>query len=519
VSAQPHVLAIDLGTGTLKVALVGLDGSVAAAAMRPIATHELPGGGAEQDPHEWWRAVEEAAQEAVSQSGVAPDTVVAVKCATQWAVTVPVGADGEPLAPAISWMDTRGGPHVRRMAGGPLSVSGYDVRKIGRWLRLTGGAPVLSGVDGLGHVLHLKHDRPDVYRAAHALLEPADYLNLRLTGRIAGSHGTIFPYWVTDNRDPRRIDYDPGLLRVAGVDREKLPDLLPMDAVVGGLLPDVAERIGLTAGTPVLAGACDLHAASVGAGAVANGQGYFYVGTTSWLSCHVAKKRTDLIHMLGTMPAALPGRYVVVAEQGMAGRCLEFLKDNILYPDGAPADVYEQLGASAANVAPGSDGLLFTPWINGVMVPAEDPLTHSAFVNQSWRTTRGHYVRAVMEGVAYNLRWLRPHVERLARTRFTELSFIGGAALSDTWTEIFADVLGVPVRRVSEPRLANAVGVAMLAFVAQGRLSEEDVPARVRGEVQQPDPERGAAYDPMFEQFLRFYKRAKPIYRALNRER
>src|SRR5258708_10130261 len=147
-----------------------------------------------------------------------------------------------------------------------------------------------------------------------------------------------------------------------------------MDAVLGPVLPEVAQELGLAPGTPVMAGACDLHAAAIGAGAVRDGEAYFYVGTTSWLSCHVPTKRTDLRHMLGTMPAGLPGRYVVVAEQGMAGRCLEFLKDNILYPPGVeqPADVYDVLERHAAGVAAGSDGLIFTPWINGVVLPTDE---------------------------------------------------------------------------------------------------------------------------------------------------
>jgi xylulokinase len=517
-TTEPHVLAIDMGSGTVKAALVSRRGEVKAAALRAITTRELEGGGAEQDPHEWWAAVLAASREALEHAALPAEEVIAVKCATQWAVTVPVDREGEALAGAVSWMDTRGGVHVRRVVGGPVKVAGYDPRKLRRWLRLTGGAPVLAGVDGLGHVLHLKHDRPDVYAAAYKLLEPADYLNLRLTGRFAASFGTIFPYWLTDNRDPQRIDYDPGLLRLAGVAREKFPDLVPMDSVLGPVLPNVAEQLGLAPGTPVMAGACDLHAAAVGAGAIRDGQGYFYVGTTSWLSCHVPSKRTDLRHMLGTMPAGLPGRYVVVAEQGMAGRCLEFLKDNILYPDGVqvPADVYTLLERQAEEVPAGSDGLIFTPWINGVLVPTEDSSTRSAFLNQTWRTTRGHYVRAVMEGVAYNMRWLMPHVERFAKTRFEELSFIGGGALSDVWTQIFADVLGVPIRRVAEPRLANAVGTGMLAFIALGEVSADDVPALVHGSVHEPDRDRGRTYDLMFDQFRRFYKRARPIYRRLN---
>jgi xylulokinase len=179
--------------------------------------------------------------------------------------------------------------------------------------------------------------------------------------------------------------------------------------------------------------------------------------------------------------------------------------------------VYRERGREAAAAPAGSDGLIFTPWINGVMVPTEDSATKSAFLNQTWRTTRGHYVRAVMEGVAYNMRWLMPHVESLAKTRFEQLSFIGGAALSDVWTQIFADVLRVPIRRVAEPRLAGVTGAAMLALIALGEVSAEEAGAQVKGEIFTPDPGRGRTYDAVFAEFLRFYKRARPVYKSLNR--
>jgi xylulokinase len=182
-----------------------------------------------------------------------------------------------------------------------------------------------------------------------------------------------------------------------------------------------------------------------------------------------------------------------------------------------PAET-DDLVRLAASVAPGAGGLLFAPWLGGVSVPVDDGATRSAFFNQSWRTTRSHYVRAVMEGVALNLRWLRPHVERFARTRFDELTFIGGAGQSDTWGQILADVLAVPIRRVAEPRLANAVGCGLLAFAALGELEEAELGARVpMGRVFEPDPAAAAVYDRSFEAFLAFYKAGKPIHRRLNR--
>jgi xylulokinase len=520
--ASPHILAIDMGTGTAKAALVSRRGRIAAAAMREIEMLHLPGGGAEQDPEQWWRAVVEAAREALERSGLAPASVVAVRCATQWAVTVPVDAAGRALANAISWMDTRGGPYVRELAGGPLRLAGYSVAKLPRWLRLTGGAPVLSGIDGIGHLLYFKNERPEVYGAAAAFLEPMDYLTLRLCGRPAASAATIYPYWLTDNRDPRRVRYDARLLRRAGIDRDKLPQLVPVDAVLGTLVPAACEELGLEPRTRVLSGLPDSLAATIGAGIVAQGQGYISIGTSSWLSCLVPGKKTDLLHMIGTSPAALPGCHQVVAEQGAAGRCLEFVARNVLYgpdPDGPapPPDLYEVLDRQAAGVPPGSDGLIFTPWLNGVNAPHEDPFTRSAFFNQSLATTRAHYVRATMEGVAYNLRWLKGAVERFAGRRFERLNLIGGAALSATWCQVLADVLGCEVGQVANPRYANAVGVALAGFVALGELDPGEIPAAVElTGTYEPDAAARRVHDGQYKHFLRLYRANRRLYRRLN---
>lgn len=519
-----HILAIDMGTSAAKAAVVARAGEVLGTGIREIGMEHLPYGGAEQDPEEWWRASAAAGREAVRGSGVEPDGFSAVRCTTQWAVTVPVDASGEALCNAISWMDTRGGPHVRRMVGGPVRVAGYSPRKAAGWIRRTAGAPVLGGIDGLGHVLHIKHDRPDIYAATADFLEPMDYLNLRMTGRAAASYATIWPYWLTDNRDVESVRYDDRLLRWAGIDREKMPELLPVDAAVGGLTDAAATELGLRPGTRVLSGLMDTQAATIGAGIVAEGEGYFVVGTTSWLACLARRKRTDLSHQLATMPAALPGRLQVSAEQGPAGRCLELLKDNLLYdassPDGPapPPDAFERLERLAAVVPPGSDGLIFTPWVSGVLAPSEDHFTRSAFFNQTLATTRGHYARAVMEGIAYNLRWVRPHVERFAGSSLARLNFIGGGAQSALWCQIFADVLGVDVGQVGDPRYANARGAALAGFLALGEIEPRDVPAAVPIEATySPDPAAAAVHDPQFDRFVELYKRNRRIYRRLNR--
>ncbi|MBI3781998.1 MAG: FGGY-family carbohydrate kinase [Deltaproteobacteria bacterium] len=521
-SADKHVLVVDMGSGSAKVALVSQHGRVVASAIEHLHTQMLPGGGVEQDPREWWSAVTAAAKATVAAAAVPAQSILAVKCTGQWSVTVPVDADGTPLHNAISWMDTRGGPYNRRLMNGTLRVAGYDVFKLWRYVKLTGGCPARLGVDGLGHILFLKNERPDVYRRTHKFLEPMDYLNFRFSGRMVASYGTMFPYWLTDNRDPNRIDYDSGLLNLAGLERRQLPDLLPVDAVVGTLRAEVASELGLLPSTRVLAGVCDGPAATVGAGTVADYQGYFYIGTSAWMSCHLPRKKTDVLHMLSTMPAALPGRYSLVAEQGMAGRCLEFLKDNVLFPDTAPgvaelSDPYAVLNQLAQQAPPGCDGLIFTPWINGVLVPADDPYTRSAFFNQSARTTRAHYARAVMEGVAFNLRWLKAPIEKFIGRRFEHLSFIGGGALSEVWCQILADVLGCPIRAVANSRYANGVGAALAAFAALGEIRVEDISGRIQiAREYQPIAANRGIYDAHFREFMELYKRLRPIYRRLN---
>jgi xylulokinase len=517
---EHYVLALDMGSGSVKSALVSRGGQIAGSGFETIATKLLPGGGAEQDPDQWWMAAVKAAGTALVASAIHPEQVRAVACTTAWSTIVPVDAAGDPLANALTWMDTRGGPYNRAIVAGFPRVAGYGASRLWKWLRLTGIAPQHSGIDSLGHILFFKHERPEIYDGAHKFLEPMDYLNLKLTGRFAASYSTIFPYGLTDNRDPGRISYHPGLLRLSGIDRVKLPDLLPVNTVLGTLKRDVADQLNLPASTPVVTGCGDSHAAAIGAGTVRDYQGYFCVGTSAWMSCHLPFKKTDVIHQITTMPAALPGRYVVFGEQGIAGRCLEFLKDHILFPgltNGSAPGVYELLNSEAAQVSPGADGLIFTPWINGIISPTQDIHTRSAFFNQSVRTTRGHYVRAVMEGVAFNLRWLKRYVEKFIGRQFSQLNFIGGGALSDVWCGILADILGCPVRQMANPRSAIAAGAAFAALVALGEIDVNDIPDLVRiSATYHPDESRQRLYDRQFSEFLDVYRRMKPVYKRLN---
>ncbi len=508
-----YVLAVDLGTGGPKVAVVSADGRIVAHASEPVALHLLDGGGAEQDPDQWWSAICTAAGRALAQAGVPAERFIGVGCTAQWSGTVAVGAGDKPLMPAVIWMDSRGNKAIRQVAGGPVNVLGYDPRKILRWVQVTGGAPGLSGKDPVSHILFIRDAFPDVYRHTEMFLEPVDYLNLRLTGRRSASFDSIAAHWVTDNRTIDRVDYDQRLLEVTGLDRSKLPDLVAPGTVIGELTTRAAADLGMPAGLPVASGSGDVHSAVFGSGAVADFAAHLYIGTSSWISAHVPFKKTAPTSNVASIPAALRGKYVIVDEHETAGACLTFLRDNLGF-----GQDFDALNAMVDTVAPGSGRVLFTPWLNGERSPVDDHTVRGGFHNLSLSTTRAQMVRAVYEGVAFNSRWLLDAVEKFAGRRFDSLAFIGGGANSDQWSQIHADVLGREIRQMDDPVLANVRGAALLTLIALDRISVDDIPAMV--EVRRsfsPDGTTKDEYDLLFGEFVTMYKQTKGIFRRLNR--
>ena len=227
------VLAVDLGTSGCKCALVALDGSVRSWAFQPVALH-VQGARAEQDPEAWWRALLMAANELLAADAALRRRVVAVCCSTQTEVTVCVDRAGQPIGRAISWLDARGAAAIARRARSKLfNIEGYAPLKLWRWLKLTGGAPSATGRDIAGHLAFVRDEMPEVYARTHKFLNALDFLNLRLTGRLCATQDSILTAWVTDNRDPRRIRYDASLLRLLGVEEDKLPEIVQSTDVIG----------------------------------------------------------------------------------------------------------------------------------------------------------------------------------------------------------------------------------------------------------------------------------------------
>ncbi len=518
-----YVLTIDLGTSGPKVAVFSAQGEYFDGQFEPVELLLFEGGGAEQRPGDWWSAIVTATKRLAERGSIPDEGFSAVSVTSQWSGTVPVDSNGEPLANAVIWMDSRGAEDIAKIAGGRLSIQGYDPFKLRKWVALTGGAPSLSGKDPIAHIHFLRRTRPDLNSATAMYLEPKDWLNLKLTGRAVATYDSAVMTWVTDNRDLSNVAYDDGLLELARLKREWMPELVAVTSVIGSVTPEAARELGIAAGVPVIGGTPDVQSAAVGSGAIKDYEGHLYLGTSSWISCHTSTKKTDVLKGIACLPSPLPGRYFVANEQETAGACLNWLRDQVVYPgdlfggDDCPDDVFDRVNEVAGSTEPGSRGVIFTPWLNGERTPVDDHTIRAGWHNISLRNNRADLARSVMEGVAFNSKWLLDAVEKFNGQQFPYLNVVGGGGVSSLWAQIHADITGRRIRRVKDPIQANARGAALLAGLALGAIRVEDMADMVEVvEVCDPNPANAAIYEKHYAAFSSIYKKNRGIHRKLN---
>ncbi|MFX1501800.1 MAG: FGGY-family carbohydrate kinase, partial [Promethearchaeota archaeon] len=265
--------------------------------------------------------------------------------------------------------------------------------------------------------------------------------------------------------------------------------------IIGNITNEVADKLGLDKSTKVIAGAADIPSAAIGSGAVRDFETHIYIGTSDWVICHIPFKKVDMFHNIGSVVSGIPGRYMIVNEQEIAGGTLSFLRDKILYHkdelliEEAVPDVYKIFDRIVEKVPAGSNNLIFTPWLIGERCPIDDHTIRGGLYNISLEMSREHLIRAIFEGVAYNVKWAFTYVEKLIKkfvkkensemkkkgVIIPEVNIIGGGAQSNIWCQIFADVLNRTVKQVKDPIQANARGAAYIASVGLGYLKWDEI--------------------------------------------
>jgi len=450
---QTHVLGIDVGTSGTRALIVGEDGRIVASATEehaPFASPQI--GWAEQNPKDWWRACCIAVRQALTNAGLRGDQIACVGFSGQMHGAVMLDIADKVVRPALIWCDLRSEKQCRDLT-----------ERIGpeRLIRLTCN-PALPNFT-LTKFLWVRENEPENWKRVSSVMLPKDYVRFRLTGEraidMADASGTLM-------LDVANRRWSQEVLQAAEIDESLLPRLFESTDVCGKISEAGAAATGLLSGTPVVAGAGDQAAGAVGMGIAAPGAVSATIGTSGVVFAATDRPALDSRGRLHTFCHAIPGRWHVMGVTQAAGLSLRWFRDT--FGAGASSttdgrDPYERLTAEAAAAPPGSDGLLWAPYLMGERTPHLDPNARAALIGLTASHNRGHVVRAILEGVAFSLRDSFTLFSRMG-VPVTNIRLGGGGARSPLWRQIQADVYGREVE-ILEAEEGAAYGAAILAGV------------------------------------------------------
>ncbi|MPZ68075.1 MAG: xylulokinase [Actinobacteria bacterium] len=490
------VIGLDISTTAAKALVLDRSGAVRATGSSeyPCDTpHPL---WSEQDPGQWWTGAGAAINAALADAGIEGSDVAAVGLAGQMHGLVLLGEGGRILRPAILWNDQRTEAECDEIR---------DIVGKERLIAVTGNN-ALTGFTA-PKLLWVKRHEPEVWAQARNVLLPKDYVRYRLTGDFAidcadGSGTLLF--------ELARRDWSIEIVGELGIDPAWLPKVHEGPDVTGVVTPEAAEATGLLAGTPVVAGGGDQAAAAVGTGAVSPGILSVSLGTSGVV---FATTEGALIEPDGRLHAfchAVPERWHAMGVMLSAAGSLRWYHDTL-----ASELDYSDLVDEAAAIAPGSDGLLFLPYLTGERTPHPDPLARGAFVGLTINHTRGHMTRSVMEGVAFGLRDSLALMDEVGLARSNEVRVTGGGSRSALWRQILADVMATTVVTTSTSE-GVAQGSAMLASVGAGWFpTVEDVCDRFIETGEALDPSSAAeTYAEAYQSYRELYPALAPTFHA-----
>jgi len=488
---EKYIIAHDLGTSGCKAAITNLKGVVLATAEKRYPVQYHPDGGAEQDPEDWWNAIVETTHEMMAKVNVTPDQVAGMGMSAQMVGTLAVDAQGRALRPAMIWLDARS-----------QEEAAYLVKKT-----------KLDFIDGKAPSAKvrwiMKHE-PEIYARTHKMLDCKDYIQCRMTGVFAtdytlASGTTYFNPWA--------LQWWPEVLNAMELPMDKLPTAMASTDKVGELTEQAARELGLRPGIPVICGGGDIPCAVIGSGAISVGRTHLYLGTSAWIFAITNEFKLDAE---GISPGVGCDRttYALGGEMDNAGGCMKWFLENLITQadhEAAAAkgmSIYQYMDDLAAGVPPGSEGLLFLPWIWGERAPVNDENVRGGFINLGSNHTRAHMMRALLEGIGHHLRWVFSKIEA-AGVPQTEVHVIGGGATSEFWLQMLADITNKKMLQVEGPLDACARGAAMTAAVGLGfykDFAEVEKVICLTGKEFSPDPEKRVLYDHGYAAFRYSYE-------------
>ena len=448
-----------------------------------------------------------ASSRIINENGIKAEDVKGVVFSTQAQGIIPVDESGKVLYNNITWVDGRAEKQAQSI-----------MKKLGgkKIFTMAAGTPIM-GKDCIPKIVWLKEKRPEIYNQTYKILDVNGYLKYKCTGKMVTELSGASSYGL----DLKKKEW-LGVMKLTGVDMEKLPPLVCSTDIVGGLLSEAAEPMALCPETPVFGGCDDVQAAAVGSGMCGDGDLHIYLGTSAWVAA-TSKTADKFMHGAAAIQSADREMNLIAGITESAGANIQWLCDEFFarekeeYGDG----IYKYMDDVIRTIPPGSDHLVCTPWMLGERCPVSSTTTRATLFNINMVHTREHLMRAVYEGIGYNLRWILENYKQDYGFTCDNFRIIGGGALDDGWMQIIADITGKHFAVVKDPRNAGAVGVAVVALIGLGELpgfeaAKDFVQIEKR---YKPDSENKTIYDDLFQDYKNIYKSLEKAYIIANGRR
>ena len=527
-----NIISYDVGTSGLKACLFRIDEKIklVEGEYETYKLYVLDNGGAEQDVEEWWSVLCRCTKRLLEKSGVRAEDIDGISFCSQMQGLVLVDSEGNAIRRAMTYMDQRGVKEMEEVQKHGITISGVNVRKLLKSVHIASTAAT-TPKDPIWKYKWVEKNEPDVYKRIYKWLDVKEYLICRMTGEFIMTPDSAYATFLYDTRKGHE-GISKSLCKMYGIRYEHFPRIIECHQVVGTLRDKQAKELGLVEGIKVYGGGGDASLIGVGAGAAKLGDTHIYCGSSGWVSTVTDKQQVDVISMIAALVGVVKGRYNYFAEMETAGKCFEWVKDHLaldeinIYFDkmnigdsheSERISLYDYLSDVISRVNPGSDGVIFTPWIHGNRCPFEDTHAKGVFFNIGINTGKSQMLRAVIEGICYHLRWM---LECSAKkvTASDEIRFVGGGALSPVTCQILADVLGRRIITIDNAQDAGAIGAAMLVALGEGYIdslskANEFVPVK---NIYEPNIENKKIYDKQFGVFKQLYKSNAKNFKTLN---
>jgi len=452
---EPLLLGIDVGTSSVKAVLLDLRGNLCAVCQAEYPLHHIRPAWVEQDPEDWWQATCKAIREALAKVPHGAERVLGMAASSQAPTLLPLDRSGHPLRPAMIWMDRRAEAESVRLT----ELLGAD-----EIYRITGNRPDAFYL--APRLLWLSRHEPEVLKQTWKFVQVNGYINYRLTGRLAvdPAHAVLMQM-----RDRSTGEWSAALCSACAVEAAQLPEVLESHSVQGEVTAEAAAATGLRPGTPVMAGTVDSPAAALEAGVAEPGIAVEMTGTSTVVIIPNDRGLTE--PALIAMAHALPGIHLLLGAMVSSGGSLRWFRDQLGQPEVRAAkeggtDAFDLLTGQAAQVQPGSDGVIFLPYMMGERSPLWHTNARGVFFGLSLATSKAALLRSILEGAAFALRH-NVEVALRAGAEVREMRSVGGCSRSALWNQIKADVLGLPVL-LPRTTAGSPYGAAILAGMGVG---------------------------------------------------